>query len=167
MQRLVLSMGIVSTLIAVLQCQSLAQPRSSSCVIAQSRSGELVANNSGLSTKLESYPNDALVVVKCGGNNRGNPAITAISKGFLRLSIEQSATYNGSVQFRLVRGSGIFGNLPTGEYGTAPIVVPYSFNGTLPEGQVFYQVRVVATDRNPLQAARDYSVSVRVALYKG
>jgi hypothetical protein len=161
MKRLVLSFGIVSVLVAGLQCPSLAEPRSSSCVITQVQGGELIANT-GLATRLESLPRDAFVVVKCRATNPKSTAASA--KGSLRLSLQRSSAHNGITQFRLVSSSGIFGNLPSSEYGTASIVVPYNFNGTSQEGRLFYQVQVVAPTSQLLQSANNYSVSIQAEL---
>jgi hypothetical protein len=163
MQRFVLGLGVVSVLVAGLQHQSLAEPRGSSCGITQVQGGELVANG-GLATKLESFPRDAFVVVKCGATNPKSSATVTPIKGTLSLSLQRSSAHNGVARFRLVSGSGIFGNLPSSEYGTAPIVVPYSFNGTSQEGRLFYQVQVVAPASQLLQSANNYSVSVQAEL---
>jgi hypothetical protein len=164
MQRLAWVLGIVSIFITVLQCRSLAESQGSSCVISQVQSGALLANR-GLPTKLESFPRDAFIAVKCSGNARKNTSTAFNGRGTLHMSIGQSFTRNGSAQIRIVGGSGIFGNLSASEYGTNSITVPYSFNGSSPqEGKLFYQVRVVAPGRAWLNASGDYSVLVQTRL---
>jgi hypothetical protein len=164
MQRLVWVLGIISMFVTVFQCRSLAEPRGSFCVISQVQSGALIADR-GLPTKLESFPRDAFIAVKCSGNDRKNTSGAFNSRGTLHMSIGQSSTRNGSAQIRIVGGSGIFSNISASEYGTDLITVSYNFNGSSPqEGRLFYQVRVVAPGRAWLHASGDYSVSVQARL---
>jgi hypothetical protein len=160
MKSLFLLLGMASILIS--PGQSLAQSSSTACFISQVQSGQMFPQGS-LPKRLESFPQDAFVVVRCGNGSSLAPGKSA-ARGALRLAITRSLAYNGTAQLRLVGGNGIFGNLsPTG-YSAAPFEVPYSFNGGFQEGRLFYQVQVIAPNRPVLEAAPNYSVSVKAQL---
>jgi hypothetical protein len=162
MRYLALLLGMVEML--MLPGQSLAQSSSRACSISQVQGGQMFSQGS-LPNKLESFPRDAFVVVRCGNGSNSSPS-TSITRGTLRLAIARSFAYNGTAQMRLIGGNGIFGNLsPTG-YSATPIEVPYSFSGGFQEGRLFYQLQVVAPDRQTLEAAPNYSVLVYAQLHQ-
>jgi hypothetical protein len=162
MKYLALLLGTVSVLI--LPGQSLAQPPSETCFISQVQGGKMFSQGS-LPNKMESFPRDAFVVVRCGNGSKPSPS-TNTTRGKLRLTIMRSFAYNGTAQIRLIGGNGVFGSLSPTEYNATSIEVPYSFNGGFQEGKLFYQLQVVATNRQNLEAASNYSVSVNAQLHK-
>jgi hypothetical protein len=160
MKCLALWLGITSFL--VVSAPSLAQAPSKGCFISQVQGGQMFSQGS-LANKLESFPRDAFVAVRCGD---GSSPASGITKGTLRITITHSFTYNGVVKMRLVGGSGMFSGLSATGYSATPIEVPYNFNGGFQEGRLFYQVQVIAADRQRLEAAPNYFVSVNARLNK-
>jgi hypothetical protein len=162
MKRLFLSLGLTSFLVVSEPC--LAQPTAKDCFISQVQGGQMFSLGS-MPNKLESFPRDAFVAVRCGDGSISPPGANVI-RGTVRLAITRSFTYNGVVKMRLVGGSGIFSGLsPTG-YSAAPIEVPYRFAGGFQEGQLFYQLQVTEPNSQRLEAAPNYSVSVNARLNK-